>query len=110
MKTNFTYYQNDIKTWLFENYQNFKPGNTPEEYAQNAVRFHNSKTCRKHCKCLNEYHDWITPRLSVHDKKWFKEVIAEIIYDIWKNNTYIDFIMCRQGDRIKQGIETLSEQ
>ncbi len=95
MDTNFTYYRNDIKKWLFENYKNFRPGDTPKEYAMNAVRYHNSKYCRKHCRCLNENHELITPRLSIQDKKWFKEVVADIIYDIWKCNTYIGLIRSR---------------
>jgi len=92
MRTNFIYYRNDIEKWLVENYPRIKPGNTLKEYADNSVRYHNSKDCWKHCPCENENHEIISPRLAVQDKKWFKEVVTDLLDDIWKQNTYLGIL------------------
>jgi hypothetical protein len=110
MKTNFTYYRSDIEKWLYDNYQYFDAGDTPKEYAQNAVRYHNSESCIEHCQCYNENKELITPRLNPQHKKWFKEVIANLINNIWLHNTYIGIIKSGQGDWLRSHIETISEQ
>jgi hypothetical protein len=117
MKSNLTYYRDDIENWLYNNYHYFQPGNTSKEYAVNACRYHNSESCRRHCICYTENNQAITPRLSIEDKKWFKEVVADLIHRIWLSNTYIGIIMStkgifmgRQGDRVKSHFETYSRQ
>ena len=83
MKKELTYYRYDIEHWLDENEEEFAWANTPEEYAENAVKYHNSNQCKNRCQCIDENLDFVTPKLSLHDQKWFKEIAKERISVKW---------------------------
>lgn len=83
MSKDLTYYRFDIEHWLDENFEDFEWADTPEEYAENAVRYHNSSGCTNRCQCIDENLDFVTPKLSIEDQQWFREIAAERIGVKW---------------------------
>jgi hypothetical protein len=86
----FTYFREDIEKWLDENEKHFERGSSPQEYAENAVIFHNSKKCKDRCECINPFNQVIKPRLHPDDQVWFKKV-ARKNYDLesWLTKPYL---------------------
>jgi hypothetical protein len=83
METDLTYYRYDIEHWLDENEQEFGWAKTPEDYAENAVKYHNSNRCMSRCECINEDLEYVTPKLSPEDQIWFMEIAKERIAMKW---------------------------
>jgi len=83
MRKELTYYRFDIERWLDENQDEFEWADSPTEYAEKAVKFHNSQRCKKRCQCIDENYEFVTPKLSKEDQKWFKEIAAERIAIKW---------------------------
>ena len=74
MSKDLTYYRFDIENWLDENDKYFGWADTPEEYAENAVRYHNQKRCKNRCQCIDDNLEYVTPKLSPEDQQWFREI------------------------------------
>lgn len=83
MRQDLTYYRFDIEHWLDENEEEFEWADTPEEYAENAVKYHNQKKCRNRCQCINDNLEYVAPELSPEDQIWFKEIAEERIAIKW---------------------------
>jgi len=83
MEADLTYYRYDIENWLDENDDEFEWADTPEEYAEKAVKYHNSKRCKSRCQCIDNNFDFVTPKLSPEDQIWFMEIAAERIAVKW---------------------------
>ena len=83
MSKDLIYYRFDIEHWLDENEQDFEWSETPEDYAENAVKYHNSNLCKSRCQCIDENYEFVTPKLSPMNQKWFKEIAIERIAVKW---------------------------
>jgi hypothetical protein len=69
-----TYYRNDIEQWLEDNEMNFEHGSSAEEYARNAVKYHNSKACKIKCPCRNFHNEILRPNFHSEDQQWFQKI------------------------------------